>query len=332
MNKKLNKKLFAKFFWGIATEEEKKKVYDSRESIDMLNEQWDNYSDLKKSDHINHQKITRTINRKLVTHKNEQSSYRRLGAYLRKHAASFIIPLLAVGTLYFLLIMRPGMINNMSMVEKYNPKGQRTELFLPDGSRVWLNAETKIIYPEKFIGNYRTVHLEGEAFFDVIKNPKKPFIVKTNKLDIEVLGTSFNVRAYAEDKIVETTLVTGKVSVKRFNPKTKKTQKAILTPNHQAVFYKDQERFVLDQVDVKNYTLWRNGIIVFDNEPFERMVNVLERWYDVDFVIDEKVNSKYNYTMTITEESLEEVLQLIKRTTPDLDINKKENVVEITMN
>ncbi|MCB2196379.1 MAG: FecR domain-containing protein [Bacteroidetes bacterium] len=332
MSKKINKKLFAKFYWGIATDEEKKQVYNSDESDSMLKEQWDDYSDLKSEHGIDHQKITKGINARLISQQKSTPKVRKLANFLVKHAASIVIPLLAVGALYFLLVLRPGMINNVAMVEKYNPKGQRTELTLPDGSRVWLNAATKITYPEKFIGNNRTITLEGEAFFEVVKNAKKPFIVKTDKLDIEVLGTSFNVMAYSEDKTIQTTLVTGKVSVKRVNPETKKAQKAILTPNHQAVFYKEDERFVLDQVDTKKYTSWKQGIIVFDNDPFYRVVHVLERWYDIDIQVDQELNQKYNYTITITDESLDEVLRLIKKTTPNLNIKRNTNQVIVTTN
>lgn len=328
MSKKLNIKLFSKYYWGIATEKEKEEVYNSKESLSMLKEQWDNYSDQeRKQVKIDHNKVTSVLNRKIAESKQIRK-INKLGAFLIKHAASILIPVIAIGTLYFFLVMQPGIINNISQVEKVTPRGERSELLLPDGTKVWLNAETKIKYPEKFFGKYRIIELDGEAFFDVVKNPKKPFIVKTNKIDIEVLGTSFNVSSYSNDKFIETTLVRGKVRISRKNPNTLSVQKAILTPNHQAIFYKEEEKLVLDKVDVTNYTSWKQGIITFDNEPFCNMVNVLERWYNVDIKIDPELIGKYNYTLTITDESLEEVLTLIKKTTPKVTIKRNKNIIE----
>ncbi|MEA3317220.1 MAG: FecR domain-containing protein, partial [Bacteroidota bacterium] len=314
---------------GIATEQEKKEVFHSKESTEMLSKEWENYSEVKKSDFgLDKEEIYSEMKSKIT----ETKKVKRISAFnqfIAKYAAFVLIPLVVGSLFYTLLVLRPDMINNLTMVTKENSRGQRSELVLPDGTKVWLNTQSKISYPEKFIGKYRTVQLEGEAFFDVVKNPRKPFLVKTDKLDIEVLGTSFNVMAYKSDKIIETTLVTGKVSVKRRNPKTKKVQKAILTPNHQAVFYKNQEKFILDQVDVDNYTSWKSGIITFDNESLDQVINVLERWYDIDFIVEEEIVTKNNYTLTITDESLEEVINLIEKTTPELEITASNNEVNI---
>jgi len=328
MKRKLDKKVFAKYYWGIATDQEKNEVYQSQESERVLQEHWSHTTNNMEVD-LNKDDIARKISAQIKKNTKE-SRIKKLKRIMLKHAASFIIPILALGILYFLLVMRPDMINRMATVEKENPRGQRTELILPDGSKVWLNAQSKISFPEKFIGRYRIIQLEGEAYFDVVRNPKKPFIVQTKEVDIEVLGTSFNVKSYSEDEIVKTTLISGKVRVKHVDPKTEKVLSAVLSPNHQAIYLKNDKRFVLNQVEAQKYILWKDGIISFDNEPFTNVVKTLERWYDIDFEVDSDLKHKYNYTITITEESLEDVLALIKKTTPKITIKYSKDKVIIS--
>ncbi|MDF1550172.1 MAG: DUF4974 domain-containing protein, partial [Bacteroidales bacterium] len=125
---------------------------------------------------------------------------------------------------------------------------------------------------------------------------------------------------YLNDKTISTTLVTGKVSVQRLNPKTNKVRRAILSPNQQAVFYKETEDFVLDKVDINKFTLWRQGKLVIEGKSFKELANELERWFDVDINLQKSLYTKYSYTITITDETIENVMDLIKRTTPSLTI------------
>lgn len=331
MKKKINKKSFAKYYWGIANEQERREIHDSDESDEMLREQWENYNELKLvSSEPNHDKITHNINKRINQSLNKKENRNLFFSFIMKYAAAGIITLLASSVLVYLLWFSPVVIDQIAMIEKENPRGQRSELLLPDGSKVWLNAESKITYPEDFKGNNRIISLEGEAYFDVVNNDKKPFIVKTNKIDIEVLGTGFNVMAYPCDETITTTLVNGKVSVKRPDFETQKVQKAILTPNHQAIYYKNEDKFVLDQVDVTKYTSWKQGKLIFDNVPIIDLVNTLERWYGTEILLQENLSYKYNYTLTITEESLTQVMNLIQKTTPNINITINNGVIEIS--
>lgn len=330
MKKKINKKTFARYYWGIATEQERKEIHDSYESDEMLWDQWENYKELKLvSTPPNHDKITQNINERISAKAEEKKKSLVFRSFILKYAAAGLITLIASAVLVYFLVYTPGTIDQMAMIEKENPRGQRSELLLPDGSKVWLNAESKITFPQEFNHKNRIVTLQGEAYFDVIKS-EQPFIVKTNSIDIEVLGTGFNVMAYPCDETITTTLVTGKVRVKKLNSDNQKVQKVILTPDHQAVYYKSEDRFVLDQVDVTKYTSWKCGKLIFDNVPIIDLVNTLERWYGTEILLQENLNDKYNYTLTITEESLPEVMNLIQKTTPNINITINNDVIEIS--
>lgn len=320
MKRKIDKNLFAKYYWGLTTEKENKEVFESEESETMMKNEWDNFQLAKKKEisEFNQEKIKLEIDRRISAgnkwSKNLTTSFIRLS----KYAAAILIPLFMAGLVYYLGYYQDN--NNVSWVEKQSLKGEKLEFSLPDGSIVWLNSDSKLSYPEKFTGETRQVSLDGEAYFEVIHQTSQPFIVSTSKLDIKVLGTSFNVRSYLNDKTISTTLVTGKVSVQRLNPKTNKVRRAILSPNQQAVFYKETEDFVLDKVDINKFTLWRQGKLVIEGKSFKELANELERWFDVDINLQKSLYTKYSYTITITDETIENVMDLLKRTTPSLTI------------
>jgi ferric-dicitrate binding protein FerR (iron transport regulator) len=168
-----------------------------------------------------------------------------------------------------------------SMQEIFVPKGQVNQVFLADGTRIWINSETQLIIPSVFTDNERVVKLNGEAFFEVAKDSKRPFRVKLNGQQIEVLGTSFNVRAYSNSGKIETTLQTGHI-----NLETGK-QKTILTPGEQCIFDKDANKLTISKVDPTTYSSWKDGRFEFQNEDLIEVFKVVERWYDVEITADE---------------------------------------------
>jgi transmembrane sensor len=327
---KLNKKLFAKFYWGLATKSEEKQVFESDESVKMLQNQWDNVTEKNREKYgeINHSKIKSEIYQN-IERMNKESKFRKMNQWI-KYAAAILIPLFMASIVYYLTIDDSRSRDNLVWIEKQSKRGERKKLQLPDGSMVWLNSETKISYPENFEGDERNLKLDGEAYFEVTHNEEKPFIVNTGGIDIKVLGTSFNVRSYNREKAIETTLVEGKVSVQRTNPKTKKTRRAILSPNQQAKFFKTTEEFLLDKVSAEKFVSWRNGKLIIEGRTFKELIEELERWYNVDISLQDNLSEKYSYTITITDESLEDVMKLIKRTTPTLTIKFENNKVFIT--
>ena len=161
------------------------------------------------------------------------------------------------------------------------PRGGECMIKLDDGTKVWVNAETKLKYPVVFVGDRREVVLEGEAFFDVAKN-EKPFIVKTSFGDVRVLGTAFGISAYASESESYTTLVRGKVSVEREGIKP-----VVILPGEQVVTFKDG-KMIKQEVDVEEFVGWKDGIYVFKEKSLGEIMKTLERWYNISVDFQDK--------------------------------------------
>ena len=192
---------------------------------------------------------------------------------------------------------------------KYNtlivPRGGEFSLELADGTRVWLNTESKLRYPVAFTGEERRVEMDGEVYFEVAKNREKPFVVTVNGVDIRVLGTSFNVSAYQED--VVTTLVTGKVQLKKGD------EQVVLLPNQQAIWSDD--KFKVKQVDARNYVLWKEGIFYFEDVDLEMILDDMARWYNVTIFYVNPTLKKMKFSVEIKRyEDINEILRRIEQT------------------
>lgn len=156
------------------------------------------------------------------------------------------------------------------------PNGGEYRLTLADGTKVWVNSGSELKYPVKFIGDTRTVYIKGEAYFEVAKDATHPFIVRTtNRMEVKVLGTHFNISAYEEDEIIATTLAEGKVEV------SDGQQRLALTPNQQAVFEKKKAEFTCRNVDAYQYLSWKDGKFIFEDESLENIMERVSRWYNV---------------------------------------------------
>ncbi len=156
-------------------------------------------------------------------------------------------------------------------------RGGQYTLTLPDGTRVWLNAASSFTYPTRFSGKERRVEIEGQAYFEVVRNPDQPFVVKVKDGFIKVLGTHFDIMAYPEEKEIQTTLVSGSVRVSRG------TAQKIITPGEQA-FWNDEASNALfvRAVDIQQVTAWKTGFFEFDNADLATIMRQIGRWYNVD--------------------------------------------------
>ena len=164
------------------------------------------------------------------------------------------------------------------------PRGGEYNLVLSDGSRIYLNSISKLTYPVVFNGSTREVSLEGEAYFEVAKDKHKPFIVNINGMKIEVLGTSFNVKAYNDENEIAATLVEGKIKLNA----EESDDEWILTPDQQAVFEKETNQVTVQEVDVQQFIGWKNGVFYFTDQPVEDIMITLSRWYDFDYVFEKE--------------------------------------------
>ncbi len=173
------------------------------------------------------------------------------------------------------------------------PRGGEYQLTLSDGTRVWLNSETTIKYPVAFSGAKREVFISGEAYFEVTHNQDLPFIVHTDRMNVQVLGTSFNVRAYNDEGAEQTTLVQGKVQVKS----NKSDTEYILNPSDQ--FNTTAQIDLVRKVDIDSYVAWKEGRIYFENNSLDEILTNLARWYDlsVDFSNEELKQLRFSIDM-----------------------------------
>lgn len=204
-------------------------------------------------------------------------------------------------------------------------KGSKGRFTLPDGSVVWLNSETKLTYPNPFTGKKRLVTLEGEGYFEVAKDAKKPFVVQAGEVDIEVLGTSFNVDSYSSDEFVQTALLNGSVKI---------TGKAIknpiyLKPNELFKYRKSDQVSSVEEAKVGWYADWIKDRLVFDNDYLSDILISMEGRYNMDIECPKQFAASTRLSFTIRQESIEEVMKAISLITP-IKYEIRENKVYIT--
>ena len=252
--------------------------------------------------------------------------------------SSFII-ILAAGWFWF--NNKPAVVidNKTEQAPIVANNGSRSRSLLPDGTIVWLNAGSKLHYENDFNGSTREVRLEGEAFFDVVKQPGRPFIVHTSGIDIRVLGTAFNVKSYPEDKTVETTLYRGLVQVSRKDDSKEKSIQ--LKPNEKLILpkqaAKEEEKlseektplakptpasFIITHIDSTKKeserfeTAWLYSRLEFRGDSFEELAHKLERWYNVTIVFaDEKVKN-LNFNGSFEKENVDQAFKALQVAVP----------------
>lgn len=188
------------------------------------------------------------------------------------------------------------------------PRGGTFSLMLADGTKVWLNADSKLVYPSSFSGNYREVNLEGEAYFEVKKDPKHPFIVHTKRQNIKVLGTEFNVHAYSDEATCITTLIKGKVQVNSFD------KKISLSPGQQITSNKNGKVSLRQHADTKEIIAWKNGYFLFNNTRLREVMRRLSRWYDIDVTYEEGVKPYGFMAIMSRENDISEILDMLEAT------------------
>lgn len=186
---------------------------------------------------------------------------------------------------------------------------QKSRVELPDGSIVWLNTDSKLVYPEAFSPTERVVSLEGEAYFDVAKNRACPFIVKSQGQEIKVLGTSFNVRNRLDSDYAETTLVSGLISLRFDGDSTP----VILSPNEQIRYSKSGRSFQKNAVLAHEHIAWATGKMTFDNDKFTDVIPYLEKKYQIQIVCPDEIADTLYLTLVVRNESKEEIFKEISR-------------------
>ena len=194
------------------------------------------------------------------------------------------------------------------------PRGGEYQLVLSDGTKVWMNAASSLRFPVQFTGTERQVYLSGEAYFEVAPNEQRPFKISTGKMNITVLGTSFNVRAYPEEEEEKTMLVSGAVRIAAGRQNSRGSGIA-LSPGWQAVVSGESNRVEKGRANLEEALAWKNGLFVFNREPVESIMRKIARWYDVDVVFESDAVRNIHFTARIRKhEQLEDVMKLLTLT------------------
>ncbi|MDR1585396.1 MAG: DUF4974 domain-containing protein [Prevotellaceae bacterium] len=187
--------------------------------------------------------------------------------------------------------------------------GESNRLTLPDGTQVAVNAGSTLIYPKDFTSDTRTVFLSGEANFNVAKNPKKAFIVKTKYIDVEALGTKFHVQAYPNGKYTKTSLIEGSIKVAMGSDSERSR---ILKPNDQLIYSHDDNRISIIDVDAAKLASWEDGYLIFQEASFREIIQTIERKYDVVINYDGQKLSRQSYYVKFNpDESLSEIMDVM---------------------
>lgn len=204
------------------------------------------------------------------------------------------------------------------LVQQFAPLAQMKTILLPDGSRVQVNSGSALLYPKEFTGKNRSVYLIGEANFKVKPDKKHPFIVKTNDFQVTALGTEFNVSAYAEEKDVCATLLSGSVLVEYDNL----TKRTVLRPEEQLVYNKENRCHTVKRADMETVTAWQKGELVFRQMTLAEIITVLERKYDYQFIYSLHSLRKDRYSFRFKENApLSDVMDVIVDVAGDLSFN-----------
>jgi len=226
-------------------------------------------------------------------------------------AAAILLPLF----LLYQYVLWPAAKRNVpeQTITLASVPGVITKAVLPDGSEVWLNSQSKLTYPHRFKGKERTVMLEGEAYFKVVSDKKHRFnVITPHQMTVSAYGTEFNVNAYEDNSRYKVTLVRGHVEVAAEGL----TEKKDLKRGEQALFVPETKTITTAKADTYVETAWKDGKLVFRREKFENLTEKLTRKFDVTIVLQDEKLKDYEYTATFTDESLEEILELLKMSAP----------------
>jgi len=268
---------------------------------------WELFETHKKLQKIDECKAFQKISKQI----NESPKIGFFG-YFQRAAAILLLPLIAVSVFYY----NKQKVDHVQVAQVTNtvetPLGMRSSLTLPDSTKVWLNAGSKISFPVIFSNERRVVTLSGEAYFEVKKDKKWPFVVATKNINVLVTGTTFNCNAYPENDQVQTVLVEGEVTIVNSSATALKS----LNPGELAVYNKSDGQITKKKTDLQKYIAWKNGKLMFRDDRMDKVVEKLERWYNVEFVIADKEIADYVYTATFVDESLDQVLKMLSISAP----------------
>jgi len=285
---------------------------------DPLASQW-LQANWEQSENVDREISFEEVQRRIAKYEQEKKikRIRQWSVLLQKAAAILILPLLVVSV--WLMMNRQPEASKMILA---TAKGEHTHIFLPDGSEVWLNVDSKLEYSTAYNATNRELKLVGEAFFKVAKDKRHPFIVTAHDLKVRAVGTEFNISAYETDPNASTFLKEGIVELKYF-PEGKNEQTYRMTPGEKATIIRNVKSIRIAEATSGNDTRWTNGELYFENESMDQVFRKVERWYNVK--ISYQLNDFTNETLTVNLKDNESINRLMEIIDEAIGINVKQN-------
>lgn len=232
--------------------------------------------------------------------------------YVMRVAAVLLLPLIAsTSILSYLYIGKLGVKDQIAYMETSSAPGIVTRIQLPDSSSVWLNAGSTLRYPSRFEKDNRTVHLTGEGYFEVRSDKTHPFyVVLQEGIQVKAHGTKFNISAYKDDLLMETSLETGLVDV------ISGSRSIPLKPDQQVVFDKKENKFSIRTVNIDEKTAWKTGRLVFRNATLDEVVKQLSRRFNIDITLHKESKKEYRFRATFSTENITQILNYLRLAAP----------------
>lgn len=308
MNDKYYTKLLEKYLSDKASPQEKEELQSyliSNKRIDSFFEKslLDAHPEMDKQDS---KRLLQNI-RKEIGCKNHKQTIQEKNKRILQWAAILILPIISALSVFYVSQNNSANFHPIMITAQ---KGEKAEAVLPDGTKVWINSESTICYDNSFNKKTRTVYLEGEAYFEVYTNKNTPFIVQTKLMDVQALGTSFNVRSYGVDSFIYIVLLEGQVKISASD------QEQILKMNQRAIFDKSTNRLTVDAVDASNFIEWKKGNIYFNNETFSQIAQTLSRIHNVDIEFASEELSLIRFSGTLGNSGIKNSLDILSLTSP----------------
>ena len=306
--------MIARYFAGEASENEVEMLLQwilesegNKQEYLFQKQLWDSLNPAFDKDKIDIVTAEKKLNKRIGYNHTANSLMKKLVSIWSRIAAVLILPILLIGG-YFIFSDNETSLTPVTIVSSY---GCSMETSLPDGSKVWLNANSKLSYNEPFCQEHRDVMLEGEAYFEVNADKKHPFVVSTSDLTVTATGTAFNVNSYnCNNAPASVTLVNGNVEVGTLD-----NESYDMSPG-QHLTVKDGNVKISDNVMTDKYCSWRDGVLDFEDDTLEDIFNRLEQIYNVKFIISDTAIADYRYHAKFNGETLSEILHLIEMTSP----------------
>ncbi|MDQ7817137.1 MAG: FecR domain-containing protein [Melioribacteraceae bacterium] len=304
-------------------EEMNRLLYDNHynEQFSIIKKRWHSQSDVGEPIDFNRkagfEKLTEKIKKYESDYGVEQKKNPILYWFIKNRLVQSIASIAFLIIAGYYLLSVTGVISNQESItwnDKSTASGQISIITLFDGTRITLNSESKLKYPGKFGTSTREVYLEGEAYFEVKSNPSQPFVVHSDNISTVVLGTKFNVKAYNEEKEIKVSLVEGKVKVENKSMNFNK-EPVYLKANEQLSFYRNSGTVILDKFSLVQTIGWKDNILLFDNEPLEKVFIALRRSYGVQFELEDTTFNRLKIKANFENESFWTIIKVIKNAT-----------------